>query len=137
MIIYYAVDNNNRKNKLEKKVETLETNLKLYYENVYDGNELGKLFIFPGETNIEFDDDGIMSGEAFIYKDGVIEIALYDGKYCAYKKINFELNKDLRYEICIPLFSEILQYLILSAFDKLIKSSNEHAFLTVMHDNWL
>ena len=93
MIIYYAVDNNNRKNKLEKKVETLETNLKLYYENVYDGNELGKLFIFPGETNIEFDDDGIMSGEAFIYKDGVIEIALYDGKYCAYKKNTLEITK--------------------------------------------
>ena len=51
-------------------------------------------------------------------------------------EINGEV-KDLRYEICIPLFSEILQYLILSAFDKLIKSSNEHAFLTVMHDNWL
>ena len=93
MIIYYAVDNNNRKNKLEKKVETLETNLKLYYENVYDGNELGKLFIFPRETNIEFDDDGIMSGEAFIYKDGVIEIALYDGKYCAYKKNTLEIIK--------------------------------------------
>lgn len=93
MIIYYAVDNKNRKNKLEKKVEILETNLKAYYDNIYNKEDLGKLFIFPGETNIEFNDDGIISGEAFIYENGTIEIALYDGKYCAYKKNELTINK--------------------------------------------
>lgn len=93
MIIYYLIDNENRKANLKQKIEILEENLKSYYENVYESNELGKLFIFPGETNIEFDDDGIISGEAFIYDNGKIEIALYDGKYCAYKKDDLIISK--------------------------------------------
>lgn len=93
LIIYYAVDNNKRKNLLKEKIETLETSLNGYYNEKYNSEDIGKLFIFPGETNIEFDDDGIISGEAFIYEDGSIEIALYDGKFCAYKKEELKISK--------------------------------------------
>ena len=99
LIIYYSFDNNRREKKLTKKVETLESALKEYYEKKYDNEDLGKIFLFPGETNIEFDDTGL-SGSAFIYKDGTIEIALYDGKLCAYKKGDLEIKK-VKIEECI------------------------------------
>lgn len=92
LIIYYYFDNGSREDKLKKKVEILETKLKEYYDTKYDNADLGKIFLFPGETNIDFDDDGL-SGEAFIYKNGTIEIALYDGKFCAYKKDTLSISK--------------------------------------------
>lgn len=94
LLIYYAFENKNRKDNLKTKVEVLESSLKEYYEKKYDDENLGKLFIFPGETNIEFNDDGIISGEAFIYEDGTIEIALYDGKFCAYKKGELTISRE-------------------------------------------
>ncbi|MDD3186895.1 MAG: hypothetical protein PHD02_00250 [Bacilli bacterium] len=93
LIIFYYYKDTKSKNLLEAKVEELEPMLNSYYENSYDSEDLGKLFLFPGETNLEFDDDGIMSGEAFIYEDGTIEIALYDGKFCAYKKDTLEITR--------------------------------------------
>lgn len=93
LIVYYAIDNNKRKDLLKEKIEILETSLNGYYKEKYNSEDIGKLFIFPGETNIEFDDDGIISGEAFIYEDGRIEIALYDGKFCAYKKEELKITK--------------------------------------------
>ena len=93
LIIYYGIDNNKRKHVLQNKIEILETSLNGYYEEKYNSEDIGKLFIFPGETNIEFNDDGIISGEAFIYEDGSIEIALYDGKFCAYKKEKLKITK--------------------------------------------
>lgn len=92
LIVYYAIDNGNREKRLKSKVETLESALKDYYKNKYNNEDLGKIFLFPGETNIEFDDSGL-SGSAFIYKDGTIEIALYDGKLCAYKKGDLKIKK--------------------------------------------
>ena len=93
LIVYYSIDNNNRKKELKEKVEILETNLDEYYKNKYNSENIGKLFIFPGETNIEFNDDGIVSGEAFIYEDGTFEIALFDGKFCAYKKDELSITR--------------------------------------------
>lgn len=94
LIFYYAIENNQRKKRLENQVVELETKLEEYYKDKYDRAELGKLFIFPGETNIDFDDKNIISGEAFIYENGNIEIALYDGKYCAYKNNELVIKKD-------------------------------------------
>lgn len=92
-IIYYMRDNKMRKERLLEKATTLEANLKVYYENKLDPeNSLGKLFVFPGETDIEFDESNLVSGEAFIYTDGKIEIALYDGKFCASKPREGELK---------------------------------------------
>lgn len=99
LIIYYSLENKNREKNLTKKIEVLEKSLKEYYENKYDNEDLGKIFLFPGETNIEFDDTGL-SGSAFIYSDGTIEIALYDGKYCGYKKENLEIKK-MKIEECV------------------------------------
>lgn len=99
LIIYYYFDNNKREKKLTEKIETLENSLKNYYDKEYNNDELGKIFLFPGETNLEFDEAGL-SGSAFIYKDGTIEIALYDGKFCGYKKGNLEIKKT-KIENCV------------------------------------
>ena len=93
LIIYYGTENGRRKNKLEDKVNLLESKLNDYYKTKYNSEDLGKIFIFPGETNIEFDASDIMSGEAFIYSNGEVEIALYDGKFCAYKKGELKITK--------------------------------------------
>ncbi|MEG1647920.1 MAG: hypothetical protein RR325_04060 [Bacilli bacterium] len=93
LLIYYKIDNDSRKDKLKKKVEILEVKLEDYYNNKYDAKDLGKIFLFPGETNVKIDENGIISGEAFIYGNGKIEIALYDGKYCAYKLKDLEIKK--------------------------------------------
>ncbi len=85
LLFYFNLDSKNAQNKLKDKVNTLEEILNTYYETEYDREELGKLFLFPGENTIDFDDTNLF-GEAFIYSDGVVEIALYDGKHCAYKK---------------------------------------------------
>lgn len=92
LIIYYFFDNRSREDKLIKKAEILEIKLKEYYDTKYDNVDLGKIFLFPGETNIDFDDSGL-SGSAFIYQNGTIEIALYDGKFCAYKKDALSITK--------------------------------------------
>lgn len=92
-ILYYRNENKERKENLENKVLILEQNLISYYEVTFNKeNSLGKLFVFPGETDIEFDDNNIMSGEAFIYLDGKYEIALYDGKFCATKSSEKKLE---------------------------------------------
>lgn len=102
-ILYYMNENKERKENLEHKVSILEQNLISYYEMTFDKeNSLGKLFVFPGETDIEFDDNGLMSGEAFIYLDGKYEIALYDGKFCATKSSEEKLKiKKVNISYCI------------------------------------
>ena len=93
MIVYYAKENKERKKVLTDRVNALEPILNEYYQNSFgDDHAFGKLFVFPGETDIEFDETGIMSGEAFISTEGKFEIALYDGKFCATKKTDEELT---------------------------------------------
>jgi len=84
MVIYYNIDNNRRKENLKKDLIALKVSLDDYYKNKYQNDDIGKMFVFPGETNIDFDDSNL-SGEAFIYSTGTVEMALYDGKYCAYQ----------------------------------------------------
>ena len=91
LLVFYQVNDSNSEKKLTNKVNELETVLNEYYTNEYNRDDLGKLFIFPGENTIVFDEDNLI-GEAFIYSDGAIEIALYDGKKCAYKKSNTEIS---------------------------------------------
>ena len=102
-ILYYWNENKERKQILEEKVSILEQNLNIYYENTLNKeNSVGKLFVFPGETDIEFDEKNIMSGEAFIHLDGKIEIALYDGKFCAQKTSDTKLTiKKINISSCI------------------------------------
>lgn len=100
LIVYYINENSIRKNKLTTKIDELKPLLTEYYNNSYDNEDIGKIFVFPGETNIKFNDDGIVSGGAFIYQNGNIEIALYDGKYCAYYNKTLEITKT-KIEECV------------------------------------